>query len=81
VINQLADMILRDRCCPHCGKIMGIAPAKNGSKSDTVTLQHYENGTVGVLCHSCNTSDGLRGTPLRGAVRKVVMPCVADTSR
>ena len=47
---------------------MGIAPSRH-HKADTVTLQHWADGSVGVLCHSCNTSDGMKGRPLQGSAK------------
>lgn len=67
----LRQMLWDNRLCPECGKIMYWAPSKT-NKGDTVSLQHYEDGTIGVLCHSCNTSDGLKKGQLRGFLRKEV---------
>lgn len=68
---ELRQMLLDNRLCPECGKIMFWAAVK-GRKGDSASLQHYDDGTIGIMCHSCNTRDGLRKGLLRGFLRKEV---------
>jgi len=67
-VDYLVIMLEENRLCPTCGKIMMWIPNAD-RKGDTATLQHYSDGSIGIMCHSCNTSDGLLGAPLRGAVK------------
>ena len=43
--------------CPHCGVKMNWL--RNGDDILTqITLQHYYDGSVGLICYSCNCRDG-----------------------
>lgn len=66
----LRQMLHDNRLCPVCGKIMLWKAGK--LKADVATLQHYKDGSIGIMCHSCNTSDGLIGAPYRGAIKNLV---------
>jgi RNA polymerase subunit RPABC4/transcription elongation factor Spt4 len=43
--------------CPACGKEMIYQAPKRIGINDVVSLQHWRNGTVGVLCRGCNVRE------------------------
>lgn len=43
--------------CPSCRKHMSMTYSK-GSEADAVSLQHNCNGTLDLICFSCNSSHG-----------------------
>lgn len=49
---QVPDLI-----CPLCGKQM-VWTTKSKSRSDSVSLQHWDNGSMSFICHSCNITHG-----------------------
>lgn len=42
--------------CPHCNRKMHYE--RGGNMKLVATLQHYDDGTIGVICHSCNSAHG-----------------------
>lgn len=45
---------LVDMRCPHCRRQMHWGRS-DGPAASQITLQHYRDGTMGLLCHSCNS--------------------------
>ena len=43
--------------CPKCNKEM-IWHSKYGKRSDVITIQHWEDGSLGFLCLACNNKHG-----------------------
>jgi hypothetical protein len=50
--EQLESM-LRDNCA-DCGVMMNML-SKDGERERTASLQHYRDGSLGIVCTSCNT--------------------------
>lgn len=55
-IQELESMLPSDMKCPHC-KVDMIWRREKTQKGVTnqITIQHWRDGTVGYLCHRCNT--------------------------
>lgn len=68
VIREMVEMADE---CPRCGIHMRLKPSTK-VKKDVMSLQHNKDGSMEIICHSCNTSDGLYGAPYRGAVKALV---------
>ena len=62
-IEDLYDSIyLNDNpTCFQCGKKMNWRP--DIKRSNIITIQHWENGILGFLCHSCNARHGSSTNP------------------
>jgi len=45
------------RICPHCGQSMTLHASIAG-KASVVSIQHYRDGRLGVICHRCNSRHG-----------------------
>lgn len=64
---QLESLTNPDMKCPDCGRLMNWRQ-KDGSAS-VASLQHYRDGSLGIVCLSCNTrhasmpGDSYRETP------------------
>jgi len=41
--------------CPKCDKTMKMLKGEDRTIRDLVTLQHNHNGTIELICHSCNS--------------------------
>lgn len=46
------DAMLHDTC-PDCGVVMNLL-MRDGEQHRTATLQHYRDGTLAIVCLSCN---------------------------
>jgi hypothetical protein len=57
--QELEDALPEDMKCPKC-KVDLIWRRKHDQKGITnqITIQHWDNGSVGFLCHRCNTQHG-----------------------
>ena len=44
---------LKDRQCPHCARQMNWLAVEG--QSTVMTLQHYRDGSLGLICRACNT--------------------------
>ena len=44
---------LKDMCCPHCERKMNWRSVEG--KSTVISLQHYRDGSFGLICRACNT--------------------------
>lgn len=54
-VDELLPHVRAD--CPTCGVRFG--PAGRGRIcSDSPSLQHWEDGSVSIICHGCNSRDG-----------------------
>lgn len=53
--DEMQEMVdsLDGMKCPHCERKMNWLLKENAAL--VITLQHYRNGTIGVLCKSCNS--------------------------
>lgn len=47
------EAMLHDTC-PDCGVVMNLL-RRDGEQHKTATLQHYRDGTLAIVCLSCNT--------------------------
>lgn len=59
--NILWEKLVSDNfCCPcpNCKKRMIIKSSKGSPRGNVVTLQHWNNGGIELICHSCNTGHG-----------------------
>ncbi len=56
-IEELEGLIPQDLICPTCNKQM-IWNNRLGQLKDLVTLQHCTNGTIMLMCYSCNSRHG-----------------------
>lgn len=43
--------------CPHCDVEMSYL-CRRGKRGNKATLQHYNDGHIGVICHNCNNGHG-----------------------
>jgi hypothetical protein len=55
-VYQLESLIPGDMKCPDCGVLMHWIDDDN--RSSGAVLQHYRDGTLGIVCLSCNTKHG-----------------------
>lgn len=51
--NQIEDIIPPAMQCPDCLRIMNWLARED--QTLVATLQHYRDGTLGIVCRSCNT--------------------------
>jgi len=56
-IYEIEKLVPKDMVCGDCGDAMNWISADNRSKG--AVLQHYRDGTLGIVCLSCNTKHGL----------------------
>lgn len=56
-IFEIQSLIPSEMKCQDCGEQMHWIDDENRSKG--AVLQHYRNGTLGIVCFSCNTKHGL----------------------
>lgn len=54
---ELEKLVPADMKCQDCGDQMHWIDDDNRAKG--AVLQHYRNGTLGIVCMSCNTKHGL----------------------
>ena len=54
---ELQNLVPGNMKCQDCGDQMHWIDDENRSKG--AVLQHYRNGTLGIVCLSCNTKHGL----------------------
>lgn len=52
-IERLLVKAMAEGDCPHCGKMMIFFP-ENRRRSGMATIQHYDDGTLGIICFTCN---------------------------
>lgn len=55
-IYELEGLVPKDMVCQDCGVVMNWI---DGDRAEGAVLQHYRNGTLGIVCMSCNTKHGL----------------------
>lgn len=55
-IYEIEALVPRDMKCQDCGTTMHWIDNKN--RSSGAVLQHYRDGTLGIVCMSCNTKHG-----------------------
>jgi hypothetical protein len=53
-MEELLAMVPADMKCPCCGRDM-VWTTKLGTRADVISLQHYSNGAIGMVCYSCNS--------------------------
>jgi hypothetical protein len=64
----IAESLGNDFVCPHCTRKMNWLAADG--QSTVVSLQHYRDGTIGLICRACNTrhaamaDDSFRDVPV-----------------
>lgn len=51
--HEQLEELLHDTCA-DCGVVMNLL-ARKGEQHKTASLQHYRNGTLAIVCLSCNT--------------------------
>lgn len=54
--KQLVDLTPKDMTCPDCG--VEMTWLKRDSPRKVATLQHYRDGTLAIVCMSCNAKHG-----------------------
>lgn len=61
-----------DLVCPDCGKEMLVTSRNNPKKRNRVmSLQHYRDGTLALVCISCNSRHGkMKGDSYRDLYRE-----------
>lgn len=55
-IYELEKLVPKDMVCQDCGKTMHWVDDENRSLG--AVLQHYRNGTLGIVCCGCNVKHG-----------------------
>lgn len=53
--DELHRLVRNPFVCQDCEVPMGWTQALGAERARTVSLQHYRDGTIGLVCHSCNT--------------------------
>ena len=56
-IYEIESLVPKDMSCQDCGITMHWID--NEKRSSGAVLQHYRDGTLGIICMSCNTKHGL----------------------
>jgi hypothetical protein len=56
-IYELEKLVPSNMKCADCGKAMHWID--NNNRSDGAVLQHYRDGTLGIVCMACNTKHGM----------------------
>lgn len=56
-LYELEKLVPANMKCQDCGKLMHWIDDDN--RSAGAVLQHYRNGSLGIVCLSCNTKHGL----------------------
>jgi hypothetical protein len=56
-IYEIENLVPKDMICQDCGKKMHWID--NDNRPHGAILQHYRDGTLGIVCLSCNTKHGL----------------------
>jgi hypothetical protein len=56
-IYELEKLVPNNMECQDCGRVMHWIDDEN--RSSGAVLQHYRNGTLGIVCLSCNTKHGM----------------------
>lgn len=51
--DELESIMPKDLVCPDCSRQMNWRSADG--QATVASLQHYRNGTYGIVCRSCNT--------------------------
>lgn len=55
--EELEKILPKNMICPTCSKQM-IWHSSLGTKGDVVSLQHNYDGSIMLICHSCNAGHG-----------------------
>jgi hypothetical protein len=55
-LYEIEALVPKDMICQDCGIKMNWI--NSSSRSATAVLQHYRDGSLGVVCHSCNVRHG-----------------------
>lgn len=53
---ELESFVPANMACPNCGKVMHWIDDAN--RSSGAVLQHYRDGSLAIVCHSCNVRHG-----------------------
>lgn len=62
--DQFDAMLRPDFCCPECSRPMNWL--REGGADTVATFQHYRDGTLSIVCHSCNVRhSGMPGDSYR----------------
>ena len=56
-LYELEKLVPSDMVCQDCGSTMHWIDNQNRSLG--AVLQHYRNGTLGIVCHGCNVKHGM----------------------
>jgi hypothetical protein len=56
-LYEIERLVPKDMVCPDCGKQMHWID--NSNRSASAVLQHYRDGSLGIVCHACNTKHGM----------------------
>lgn len=59
-MQELEDLFwgAKNMMCKHCGKKMKMRAGKDGRRGCVITLQHNKDGSLDLICQSCNTKEG-----------------------
>jgi len=55
-IYEIEKLVPIDMKCQDCGDLMHWIDDEN--RSSGAVLQHYRNGSLGIVCHACNVKHG-----------------------
>lgn len=55
-IYEIEKLVPANMVCQDCGVVMNWI---DGDRAEGAVLQHYRDGTLGIVCLSCNTKHGL----------------------
>ncbi len=56
-LYEIENLVPKNMLCQDCGDLMHWIDNSNRSKG--AVLQHYRDGSLGVICNSCNVKHGL----------------------
>jgi len=56
-LYEIEKLVPSDMRCQDCGVVMNWLHVEN--RKTGAVLQHYRNGTIGIVCTSCNVKHGL----------------------
>ena len=54
-LYEIESLVPKDMICQDCGKLMHWI---DGDQKDCATLQHYRDGTLALVCLTCNVRHG-----------------------
>lgn len=56
-LYEIEKLVPFDMRCQDCGNLMHWID--NNNRSRGAVLQHYRDGTIGIVCHACNVKHGM----------------------